>query len=372
LTLNPIFVLSVFRYKVRQSIQRRILPDAFLEFEEKICYPPQVKRAQELYERLFPQLLLLEKSYCFKNELRKLGRRELWGVYKFYNLVHEARATRFCLHEILRRNLLARSILLPFGVSRYFLSMILANFIVSNGSASCFHMRLILKFVYFCNKYSLDNPVSEGFIRKNSRIAVVGGAPAPAKNDTEISEFDYVAVLSLSGDFAQDCQRILYIRGEKGDHIFRKFDKAVFTDFRFVIVKLFRHYKIMFGVPELRGKFNSSAFLDYSLDFGKLNAVPTMCFDLVTHKPTLIKVFNTDLNLSKQHRHGYRDDTLPSVQFGHIFGEHPAAVQFLFLKALHKYFDVNFETNVHFSINWSYRRFLRQFYRSYGELKNEY
>jgi hypothetical protein len=358
--LNPFFILSLLILKVCNFCVR-LKNYKYLMLSGALNYPPDFAVADPLIEELFPKIFRQRCLSDLRFELKQLNRFELNLIYKYFNLKHLKFETVICFHHILRTNINPVKILSPFGLSRFLISRVLVSIILDRrGNIFIFSIDSIVNFTAHICRFNIEN-----FRKvKNLSYAVVGGGPSPRVNTQEINSFDRVVTLTPHRD-AVNSNTIHYLRAEKGDYIINNKLTEQLDKNPIVITKLHRHYKYLKNHYGNRIEILTSTTFDFCLDFGKLNAVQNICFDLLRFKPKKVKIFNTDLNLSMRHGDGYRDIHMPRVEFQSIFGEHPAIIQFLVLKYFSSKSNFEFEKNPNFDTCWGYRKFIKEFHKIY-------
>lgn len=335
------------------SSRRRLIEKA----NKFLTYPPQT----QLYERTMSELLssnLEDSATLTKKYVSSLSSSELISLHKYYNTVLNLPCACKVFHELLRRRSSIFTLLKPFGLRRFLVAhLLLGGMGIPTSINSNINDKLLRLLVKIC---SIDSSSEFRSSIKGKSIAVCGGAPSPRENITQIKACDLSVRLNkvYSGVEASE---IVYFRSERLSHLNATGQlKNLATADAWVSLKTFSHYY------KLKKKIRASNILisistDAAFDLGKLNAVPNVCLDLVRNGSRDITIFDTDLNLSGQHRRGFRDLSQPSVQFKLIFGEHPPVIQFCVLKYLYKSELIKFEYNSRFDIRWSYRRFVRIF-----------
>lgn len=341
------------------SIKKRRL----YKINQYLLYPPDVDSYVKQYQSHF-SYDLASKSIVSKKFVKSLSYLELVSLHKFFNTTLEINSAIITFHEILRRNCQIKILFSPYGVRRFLASQILLGGLRVQTNLNFKFGKFLVKLLGMVCAFSYSNQFNS-FV-SNKTVSLCGGAPSPSDNRNDIDESDLVIRLNrhLSNGDRMD---IVYFRSEKLNHMHKSGVLAQMPKFEFwSSLKTFKHYARLRYFGGNAKNVAATISLDSAFDLGKLNAIPTVCLDLLSKSCGKIKVFDTDLNLSKKHKVGYRSEGQPKVEFNLIFGEHPSYVQFCTLKYLYKLGLIEFEYNPNFNINWSYTEFIKQFKNVYS------
>lgn len=332
------------------------------EMDSYLVYPPKIDLFEKKMEATFGLRVESRRSEV-KATLKNRTYFELITLHKYYNTVLNTTNSVLVFHEILRKNSRIRALLRPYGVRRYLAAhLMLGGIGIKTPINASYGRRLIFLLNQIC---SFGRSMEFNVRVFNKTISVVGGAPSPRNNKQDIVECDLVVRLNREHPLEERTD-IVYFRAEKLEHMYQNGRLDSIGDMGVLAsLKTFRYYFRLRYLNSLKG-VSPTPSLDAAFDCGKLNAVPTVCLDLVSKSPKNIFIFDTDLNLSKQHKDGYRDPEQPSVNFTQIFGEHPGYIQFIVLKYMNSLGLVQFEENSNFNIEWGYLKFLRALKYTYG------
>jgi len=298
-----------------------------------------------------------------KKHVKTRSYNELISMHIYYNIVLNIHSSTLIFHEILRRNSKLYSMLRPFGFRRYIAAQVMLGGIGIETRLNRVFSKELIKIL--CLLSSFDNNKKYSRFVCGKSISLCGGAPSPRQNFEDISSNDLVVRLNKEQCF-NDQDDIVYFRSERLTHLAKNGKLKSFSNIHcWLSIKTFRYY------AKLRYlyRFNNIAptvSLDAAFDCGKLNAIPTAALDLISRSAGVVHIFDTDLNLSKKHKEGYRSSDLPEVNFNNIFGDHPSYIQFVVLRYLHNNGYVQFEDNPNFDINWKYSKFIKVFSKVYS------
>lgn len=327
--------------------------------------PFDIKRFEREYNAMSDHSL---KSSVgdLKKYSKKVSYIELLLLHKYYNIVLNINSSICLYHEILRRNLLVTSFFRPFGFRRFLAAHIQIGGIGFSTKVNERYSFLIIWVLCFISNFG-RNEKYNNYI-KNKTVSLCGGAPSPKDNSVEILKNELVVRLNKS-KATDDIANVVYFRSERLQYLYDNDELTKLQDLdSWLSIKTFKYYFKLRFIYKFK-RVSPTTSLDAAFEYGKLNAIPTVALDLVSKSSGKIYIFDTDLNLSKSHKIGYRDSGLPRVNFNQIFGDHPSYIQFLVLSYLHKKGYVEFEYNPNFCIDWSYTSFLRQFSKVYCKLQ---
>lgn len=312
-------------------------------------------------------------GYALKSsvgELKKYSKKvsyiELLLLHRYYNIALNVSHSICLYHEIIRRNLLFSSFFRPFGFRRFLATHVQLGGI---GFFNIFNEKYSYQIIWLlCFISNFDaNKKYNNYIR-NKSVSLCGGAPSPKDNSADVLKNEVVVRLNKS-KANDDITDVVYFRSERLRYLSSNDEFGALKGVgSWLSIKTFKYYFKLRYVYNFK-RISPTTSLDAAFEYGKLNAIPTVALDLVSKSSGKIYIFDTDLNLSKSHKVGYRDSGLPSVNFNQIFGDHPSYIQFLVLSYLHKKGYVEFERNPNFCIEWSYTSFLRQFSKVYCKLQ---
>jgi len=323
--------------------------------ERLLTYPADIEKCKEAVKDHFAYKYGLHLANLRdKKHFRHFSYQELLYLHKLANTDLKPADAQLYFHEILRRNLRIPIILGPDGIKKFLATQMLLRamgiktFVNRNDSAL-----LIKALGFLCSIYL--NKQFRNYVHKKS-VSIVGGAPASSDNSSAIDNSDLIArfnCLTLPAERTE----LFYYRAERLEYMHREGKLSDINHFSgWKSLKVRRIYNKIKGEHVCLTIASDGAF-----SFGKLNAVPNACIDLIYNGASKINIFNTNLNLSKSHDSSYRPSAMPPVQYGLIFGEHPAFVQFLLLKYLRTLNFIHLEDNEYLSLEWSYRKFSRRF-----------
>jgi len=224
--------------------------------------------------------------------------------------------------------------------------------------------KMIVKLVGKC--CSVSKKSSFGAFLKGKSVSLCGGAPSPRDNRADVKSADIVVRLNRTQNNFDD-EDLVYYRSEFLDNLCENGGLHSLLEMPcWVSIKTVRHYFSLKGKSLFKkNRVVVSLTSDAAFDLGKLNAIPNVCFDLVYNGSEQIKIFDTDLNLSKMHNASHRVGSQSAIDFSTIFGEHPSYVQYCVLKYFSDSGYVSFEENPSFDVDWGYRKFIRRFISVY-------
>jgi len=327
-----------------------------------LVYPPNIKSYEEAYHKI-SKFHLNSSIRDLKKYSKSIAYAELISLHKYYNSVLNTQASLLIYHEILRRNSKASSLLRPFGVRRFLASQIMLGGIGIPTRINQNYPKKLIAFLCLLTNFDSNRKYSS-YLRDKS-ISLCGGAPSPRENLEDISSNDVVVRLNRD-EVSGESVDIVYFRSEKLNTLATTGALANFSKVKYWLsIKTFRHYLKLRYIDKLK-KIAPTVSLDTAFDSGKLNAIPTVALDLISRSCGTIHIFDTDLNLSKRHKEGYRGADQPDVRFDLIFGEHPSYIQFTVLRYLYLAGFLKFEKNPNFDIGWKYTKFNSVFSRVYG------
>lgn len=288
---------------------------------------------------------------------------ELVTLHIYYNIVIKVNSSTCIYHEILRRNSRLSAVLRPFGFRRFIAAQIMLGGIGISTSLNRSYPKELIKILCFLSSFDNNKKYNE-FVSGKS-ISLCGGAPSPRNNIKSISSNDLVVRLNKEQVF-NNKDDIIYFRSEKLSHLARNGKLKNFSKIHcWLSIKTFRYY-VKLRYFNRVNNIAPTVSLDAAFDCGKLNAIPTAALDLIARSAGVVHIFDTDLNLSKKHKEGYRSSEMPEINFNNIFGDHPSYIQFSVLRYLNNNGYVQFEVNPNFDIEWNYSKFVRVFSRVYN------
>jgi len=332
------------------------------EMDGYLIYPPKLQFFEKRLEYIFGLKVKSSRSLV-KATIRRRSYFELITLHKYYNTILDINTSVLIFHEILRRNSRPLALLRPYGLRRYLATHImLGGMGIKTFINTYFDTHLVSWLLVIC---SFGKSVEFNNRVFNKSISVVGGAPSPRENQFDIDQSDLVVRINRDVK-SEERMDIVYFRSEKLNYMYRSGRLGFIANMGCLAsLKTFRHYFIL-KYLQFVNKVAPTPSLDSAFDCGKLNAIPTICLDLLSKSASKLFIFDTDLNLSKKHKEGYRDPDQPVVEFDLIFGEHPGYIQFVVLKYMDSLGRLEFESNDNFDIKWSYRRFLLALNESYS------
>lgn len=334
----------------------------FFKVEKYLSYPANIKKYEDIYHskskfKLNTNVKLLKEysKYCCYDELVSL--------HKYYNTVLNMPLSICLYHEILRRNLKVKALLRSFGFRRFLAAQIMLGGIGIPTVLNKRYSKKLISVLCFFSSFDSSKEFSN-YIRGKS-VSLCGGAPSPRENIKKILGNDLVVRLNRDEISVQKTD-IVYFRSEKLNYLAKQKKLADFSKMKCRLsIKTFRYYIKLRYFYRMKN-IAPTVSLDAAFDCGKLNAIPTAALDLISKSSGIVYIFDTDLNLSKMHKEGYRGNEQPDIDFGRIFGEHPSYTQYTVLRYLNVEGYVQFETNPNFDIEWKYSKFIRIFSRVYN------
>lgn len=334
----------------------------FISIDKLLVYPPNINSYEKAYHNV-SDFYLGSDVFTLKKYLKSIGYIELVSLHKYYNSRLKVQTAIVIYHEILRRNSKFSSLFRPFGLRRFLASHIMLGGVGIQTYFNKNHPKRLVAFLCFFSNFDNNRKYSD-YLR-NKSISLCGGAPSPKQNSNDILSND--VVIRLNRDLeCEDIADVIYFRSEKLNSLASSGRLVSFSKVKYWLsIKTFRYYFKLRYLNRLE-HIAPTISLDAAFDCGKLNAIPTVALDLISRSCGAITIYDTDLNLSKRHKQGYRGSDQPDVSFDLIFGEHPSYVQYAVLRYLYLNEYVNFEENPNFNINWQYKKFINVFSRVYN------
>jgi len=323
--------------------------------ERLLTYPADIEKCKAAVEDHFSVKYGIPLSDVSKKKhFRHFSYQELLYLHKLANTDLKLADAQSYFHEILRRNLRILGLLGPDGIKKFLATQMLLRAMGIKTFVNRHDSALLIRVLGFlCSIYL--NQQFRNYVR-NKSVSIVGGAPADSDNSANIYQSDLIARFNCLTAPTERTE-LFYYRAERLEYMNRE---GKLSDIQYF--SGWKSLKVRKIYNKIKGDHVCLTITsDGAFSFGKLNAVPNSCIDLIYNGASKIRVFNTNLNLSKSHVSGYRPSAMPPVQYGLIFGEHPALVQFLLLKYLHIQNLVQLEDNEYLSLEWSYRKFSRRF-----------
>ncbi len=360
------FFLFLFSHFYSKNLQRvGLLLSSRKRFLHKVnthlSYPPNVNLYENSYHAA-SKYKLRSGIKDLKEYAAYVSYSELISLHKYYNTILNFPNAICIYHEILRRNSKVFSIFFPFGLRRFIAAHIMLGGIgISTFLNSNYSKKLIMILCFFSE---FDGSSKYSKYIKGKSISLCGGGPSPCDNFDNIVSNDLVIKLNRE-EISDQRVEVVYFRTEKLKHLDKNGRLFNFSKMNcWLSIKSFRHYVKLRYFARLKN-ITPTVSLNSAFDCGKLNAIPTAALDLISRSSGIIYVFDTDLNLSKRHKDGYRGNDLPDVNFQLIFGEHPSYTQYAVLRYLYMKGYVKFEENPNFDIEWNYSKFIRKFSKVY-------
>jgi hypothetical protein len=333
-----------------------------LKNNKYLSSPLNIKAYEDVYHSI-SDFKLNSDIARLKEYAKNSSYNELVSMHIYYNVVLNVHSSTCIYHEILRRNSKISSVLRPFGFRRFIAAQIMLGGIGISTWLNRVYSKELITVLCFLSAFD-NNKEYNKFVRGKS-ISLCGGAPSPRKNFEDVLSNDLVVRLNKH-QVSNEKDDIIYFRSERLSHLAKSGSLKNLSKIHcWLSIKTFRYYARLRYFDRLKN-IVPTVSLDAAFDCGKLNAIPTAALDLIARSVGVVYVFDTDLNLSKKHKEGYRSSDLPDINFKHIFGDHPSYIQFTVLRYLYIKGYVKFEDNPNFDINWKYSKFVHVFSKVYS------
>lgn len=342
--INPLYLIINYYHRIYNYT---FIDDKILEILNLLKYPCNLKNTENQIRRYFDNKYQLKlEDISNKKILSHFKYNEIIILHKFFNTNLNHKKARKFFNEILRRNNSIVRILLPYGFQNYLLAKIMIGIIKNNKIKIHYFNLLIFLIKYFSTEYFNRNYTN--FIR-NKNLNLIGGGPE-SDNFLKISRVRRNVVRLNEINPKNSFSDIIYYRSER--LLFMKENNYLHE-----LHHLDKWISLKIHLFKLSNKSNLTVNLNNIFNYGSPNAIQTVLFDLYINCAKSVKIYNTDLNLSKASMSGYRPTNMPLINNNIIFGEHPAHIQFLIIKMFYLINFIKVDSNKFFSINMSYRQF---------------
>jgi hypothetical protein len=286
-----------------------------------LAYPHDLIQLEQ-YIRSLPRDVIQRLLY---NPLKDTHYVDLIYRYRILNAMNSFNEGILVLAEIQLRESSKLSVFRGYGVRKFLLLTIMR----------CPQSKVYLALFQWLLRRMPGFDSTYGDAVRDKSVAVVGAAPYRSDQLVGIDKNDVVVrintnnVLSSSMNIGSRVD-VVYVRGERGQHISRAPNNYVEAEASQGIIYRF---KIANHIPnQLRSRASTAISFDEIFDYGPLNAVQTAIFDLYIHGARRVYVYNVDFNLSAASQCGYRPPALPPVDYHKIFVSHPPHTNFMITK----------------------------------------